>query len=151
MPLHCGRSDPSTHSELSINPHSHSDVLMSLCVFIFIFYQHSSCQMYLARANRLFPHQVKCNGNFRECTCKLNVCFDKDMPKLGDPSEKKAKVHLRFVFNSSIGCLRWYWSIFKLTHGEFCEAVFPVSTLETKDSLTSGTSWYSFLSRLEID
>lgn len=38
----------------------------------------------------------------------------------------------------------WYWSIIKLTHGEFCETVFPVSTLETKDSLTSGTSWYSF-------
>lgn len=42
----------------------------------------------------------------------------------------------------------WYWSVVKLTHGELCEMVSPVDTI---DSFTSGTSWYSFLSRLEID
>lgn len=54
MPLYCGRSDPSTHSELSISLHSHPSILMSIHVFIFIFYEHSSCQTYLARANWLF-------------------------------------------------------------------------------------------------
>lgn len=113
------RSGLSTHSELSISPHSHSSTWLSTRVFIFYFlYELSSCQICLARANGLFPHQVKCNGNFRECTCILNVCFDEDMPELGDPwrllekTKKEKSVLVAFLdLNSSKGCLRWYWSI----------------------------------------
>lgn len=66
--------------------------------------------------------------------------FDEDMPRLGDPwrlsgkknkknkSEKTYEFNLLSVFDSSIGCLRWYWSIIKLTPGEFCETVPPVNT-----------------------
>lgn len=80
--------------------------LMSIHVYIFIFYEHSLCQIYLARANWLFPHQVKCNGNFRECTCTLNVCFDENVPELGDPwkllGENKSKAFDFFLFPISI-------------------------------------------------
>lgn len=41
--------------------------------------------------------QVKCNGNFRECTCILNVCFDEDMPKLGDPWRLFGKTKVREI------------------------------------------------------
>lgn len=50
-------------------------------------------------------------------------------PSSSDPwrlleNTKVRKVYgfqLLVVFNSSIGCLRWYGSIIKLAHGEFCE------------------------------
>lgn len=107
----------------------------------------------------IWPGQSDCflfksnvNGSFRECTCILNVSSDKNMPTLDDPwrlfrKKKKRRVrriHLLFfkfkyrVLNVVLECWETdpQWAF--------------LSTLQTKDSFTSDTSWYSFLSRLEI-
>lgn len=78
-PFYWGHSDPSTSSELSISLHLRLNTLTYYSIFIFS--KNVSRLVYLAWANWLFPHRVRCNGYFRECTCKMNVCVKEDKPK----------------------------------------------------------------------
>lgn len=81
--LICHHTSSSASVHIHIEKHTFSIYQCLHTYFLWAFFvshTHIHTLTHLPRAQRLFPHRVKCNGNFRECTCILNVCMTRTCP-----------------------------------------------------------------------